>query len=237
MTKELTDLKHTISAMTDDEILSMLTNDYADYRQEALEFASEELTRRGFEVNNIGYDFDIVTPNHIQLHPLIWSWGKNEYISPSFAIGPGGVPAWAYIVAALSGVVVPLIVIIVPLIFLFQFSTQFDSSDIAESSLLFLVLLPILGIMIVVIFVYAGLGAIFGYKWPEQNWKWGLWVTVPSLTLSFAGRGLSNPDDLSAIISSVIPSILFVLLPACQGARWGTRRKARKQTNQAPREA
>lgn len=70
MTKELIDLKQRISELADDELLNMLNVDYADYRTEALQFASEELIRRGFELNKVGPDFDVVTPDRIRLRPM-----------------------------------------------------------------------------------------------------------------------------------------------------------------------
>jgi uncharacterized membrane protein YphA (DoxX/SURF4 family) len=68
--KALIDLKQRISELSDDELLNMLNVDYADYRTEALRFASEALKRRGFQLNKVGPDFDVVTPDCIRLLPV-----------------------------------------------------------------------------------------------------------------------------------------------------------------------
>lgn len=56
----------------------MLNVDYADYRAEALQFASEELIRRGFELNKVGADFDVITPDRERLRPVSSPSEKQE---------------------------------------------------------------------------------------------------------------------------------------------------------------
>lgn len=70
MTNELTELKQRMSELPDGDLLNMLNVDYADYRADALQFASEELIRRGFELNKVGDDFDVITPDGERLRPL-----------------------------------------------------------------------------------------------------------------------------------------------------------------------
>ena len=230
MTRELTALKDRICAQSNDELIKMVSVDHSDYRRETLDFASDELIRRGFEVNKVGPDFIVVTPDHIKLRPSSSASQKMSPLAMSFAVGPGGIPAWAFIVAAGCGVVVPLLVVIIlalPFILPSQSCLQTDS--------LSMILLLGLLMLVAIILTYAGLGAIFGYKWPEHSWRWGLWVTVPGITLSFAMRGLfKTGNPLTGVIGFVIGSVLLVALPACVGAHWGVRRKERKWRGPGP---
>jgi hypothetical protein len=70
VTNELTELQQQIAQSSNDELLNMLNVDYADFRPDALQFASEELVRRGFELNKVGDDFDVVTPDRERLRPV-----------------------------------------------------------------------------------------------------------------------------------------------------------------------
>ena len=49
MNKELQDLKERISSLSDEELLKMVHVDSADYREEAISFAKEELKQRNLE--------------------------------------------------------------------------------------------------------------------------------------------------------------------------------------------
>jgi hypothetical protein len=49
MDEQISKLKKKISDLSDEELLKMVEVDFKDYRKEALEFAKDELTRRGIE--------------------------------------------------------------------------------------------------------------------------------------------------------------------------------------------
>jgi hypothetical protein len=57
MDEETKELKQRISEMTDEELLDMVEVDFADYRQQALDFAKSELMARG-----IGFEMEPAPP-------------------------------------------------------------------------------------------------------------------------------------------------------------------------------
>lgn len=70
---------------------------------------------------------------------------------------------------------------------------------------------------------YGALGFLFGYRWPQGRWTWGLWLAVlPVIALIGFGFQYSYYFGLS-ILS-------LLLLPAtCLGALWATKIAQRKR--------
>jgi hypothetical protein len=74
---------------------------------------------------------------------------------------------------------------------------------------------------------YACVGALFGLVWPENSWRWGVWVgLLPFVWASF----------ISPLVTLALAGM--VLLPACAGAsaasRWRLRRVGVNRIRQAP---
>jgi hypothetical protein len=66
------------------------------------------------------------------------------------------------------------------------------------------------------------LGGIFGYFWPKESWRWGLWISGPSiafiiLSIAFAGQlkvflEKDLPVILTTLIASSVGSFLLALI-------------------------
>jgi hypothetical protein len=77
---------------------------------------------------------------------------------------------------------------------------------------------------------YGALAFLFGYKWPQVGWKWGLWLTaIPTilLTLSSFGAPPVNRERTVYFFKLFLP---LLLLAACLavflGSKIGRRKRA-----------
>jgi hypothetical protein len=218
MADDLTSLKQRIAGLSDEELIKMLEVDYADYRSEALAFGSDELRRRGFEVNAIGSAFNVVIPDHLQ------SLRSRSEVEETPAMGTGRIPAWAYGVAALSGLIAPVIITLIfalPYMFVLQIALEpYPSARPFQVVVIGIVLLWFVAIAS----GYLAIGSEFGKRWPKQNWRWGVWISVPGFVLFVVGRDLSKSADAwPPTLAALIGGLMLGTLPACLGAALGVR--------------
>lgn len=69
MYDDLDNLEKRIPKLSDEELLKIVNTHFADYRQEAIDIAKEELQSRGFKLLRTGADFEVITPTGIKLMP------------------------------------------------------------------------------------------------------------------------------------------------------------------------
>jgi hypothetical protein len=77
---------------------------------------------------------------------------------------------------------------------------------------------------------YGVLGFLFGYKWPQGGWKWGLWLTaLPGIFLALVW--FENYSTRPSSSSIFFPIFFLLLLPlaARSGALWGSKTARRKR--------
>lgn len=222
MTNELTNMKERLSIQTDEDLLKIVNIDFADYREEAIKFAKEELEQRGYVLSQTGVDFKVMTPEGIRLTSPKGFSNHRETVLFSNYDDSAVIPNSAYILAGVAGVFVPLIVTMV--IFLpISLMTGFS---------LWLALL----LFVLIISTYAALGILFARKWIELGWNWGLWITVPAIFLSLLSRMVStlnapvakSSDGFVLLLGTTIGGLIFIVLPACVGAYFGARMKRQR---------
>jgi hypothetical protein len=64
--------------------------------------------------------------------------------------------------------------------------------------------------------IYFFAGIVFGFLWPKESWRWGIWIVGPvivltSLSVLFAGQ-------LEIFLKKDLPVILIALIAACLGS-------------------
>ena len=68
--------------------------------------------------------------------------------------------------------------------------------------------------------VYFSIGSLFGFLWPKESWRWGLWITGPmivlvALSVLFAGQlDVFLKKDLPLLLLGFISTSLGSLLSA-----------------------
>ncbi|HYM01143.1 MAG TPA: hypothetical protein VEZ90_19445 [Blastocatellia bacterium] len=227
----LADLEKRILGLSEEDLVRMLGAESSHYRREALNFATEELRRRGFEVRSVGTDFDIVTPDHVILLPSNNPAHGGSSPLLSFAKGPGGISTWAYAFASVSGVIVPILLLVIAVFVDLALvpksestSVVYVSTSVQLSEFLFFIIAPLAAILL----SYFSLGVGFGYKWPGQGWRWGLWIAVPAAILAFASLASAIAPSLVMGITGFAVLSLSLITSACLGAAFGSWRKRKK---------
>ncbi len=71
------------------------------------------------------------------------------------------------------------------------------------------------------------LGGLFGFFWPKESWRWGFWISLPSLafvilSLIFAGQyDIFREKDLqillNTLLSGILGSFLFSIIARNKG--------------------
>jgi hypothetical protein len=107
------------------------------------------------------------------------------------------VPAFAFVLSVILGLLVPIILI--------GFLAPFGSWWVE-------LLIPTISISV--------MAAIFGYLWPTVSWKWGILFWIPFvafLVYSMANNPVSHP--------SIVPLLIFfvLIIPSCISALVGTK--------------
>src|SRR5215831_20558080 len=151
--------------------------------------------------------------------------------SASHSLAPASIPAWVYAVGASLGVLAPIIItaiFAIPYVFVLQIAVEPYPS--ARAFRLLLVGMFLLWLLTIA-FTNLAIGLELGTRWPVLNWHWGLWIGLPFVMLLFIGQEfLRTADSWPPTWALLTGCLLFVILPAGLGARWGVRRaKARDQ--------
>jgi hypothetical protein len=105
------ELKKRITSLPDDELLSIVEENYADYRQEALDIATEELTRRNISFTSppriepeAPNKWPVLAP--VVAIILIAAYAGYKYLDEVVVTSPLGRIGLAAVVGAVVGVVV-----------------------------------------------------------------------------------------------------------------------------------
>ena len=72
--------------------------------------------------------------------------------------------------------------------------------------------------------LYLFLGALFGFLWPREQWRWGLYISLPiagliGLSILFAGLGGNIKGDLFFILASILGSTVGSLIGSQLGMK------------------
>jgi peptidoglycan/LPS O-acetylase OafA/YrhL len=63
--------------------------------------------------------------------------------------------------------------------------------------------------------IYFVCGSLFGFLWPKESWRWGIWIVGPmilliALSILFVGQ-------LEMFIKNDLPNLLLALISSCLG--------------------
>jgi hypothetical protein len=59
-------------------------------------------------------------------------------------------------------------------------------------------------------------GSVFGYMWPKESWRWGLWMTGPMIALT--GLSVLFAGQVDIFLEKDAPILLVALMSACAGS-------------------
>ncbi len=76
-----------------------------------------------------------------------------------------------------------------------------------------------------IIFLAAGL--IAGYLWPQQFWRWGLWICGPLLLLLLLSVAFAG--NVTTFMEQDMPLVLLGFVATCTGGFAGARLKKKRQ--------
>ena len=83
--------------------------------------------------------------------------------------------------------------------------------------------LPIPVLIAVALGVFFVLGLIFGFLWPEQSWKWSIWLTLPVVIILAMDLFIGTPElimrDLIFTSGAIVGGALGGLLGAIRGSK------------------
>jgi hypothetical protein len=72
--------------------------------------------------------------------------------------------------------------------------------------------------------VFGVLAGLFGYFRPAKSWRWGLWLSIPTILLCLAFVRLLGSDNLlKGVGTGWAISVLVIPLAACLGSYFGAR--------------
>ena len=63
------------------------------------------------------------------------------------------------------------------------------------------------------IFFFAG--SLFGFLWPKESWRWGIWIVGPVIVLTGLSVLFAGQPDM--FLKKDLPVILIALIAACLG--------------------
>lgn len=92
------DLKEKFAGMSDEELLIIVNTDFANYREEALDIAKEELEKRGIRLTQTEADSNTAAPNHAEL-------ASQDHATPSAFSEQSKAPGYAYALVIVAGYV------------------------------------------------------------------------------------------------------------------------------------
>lgn len=69
-------------------------------------------------------------------------------------------------------------------------------------------------------------GAVFGFVWPRNSWRWGLWIAGPMVF--FLGLSVLFAGQLDVFIKKDLPPLLIAIIAACLGSFIGAQIKQRQ---------
>jgi hypothetical protein len=212
MSDQLKGLKERNSKLSDMELLKLVNFEFADYREEAIDLAKEELERRGFRLIQTGANFQIIDPRGMELTPpQETSTFSETSLSSDQARGssnPSKPPISAYLLTTIGGIASAVLVLS---------AWRFYPHVVDVGLLSFVLPLPLM----------FALSGILGYKFPKIGWKLGLSVSVV-FELAVLLMSIIVGIPVQGLLSHLVVGLMAVST-ACLGAQAGT--YVARQTN------
>ena len=187
------------------ELLRLVNFEFADYREEAIDLAKEELERRGFRLIQTGANFQIIDPRGMELTPPPETSTISQTLSSSDRAGDSSAfskpPIFAYLLATIGGLASAVLVLS---------AWRFYPHVVDVGLLSFVLPLPLM-------FAVSGM---LGYKFPNPGWKLGLSASVVfelAVLLISIIVGIPVQGALNHLVAG-----LMAVSTACLGAQAGT---------------
>jgi hypothetical protein len=68
---------------------------------------------------------------------------------------------------------------------------------------------------IIIGLIYLFVGGLFGFLWPKESWRWGLWIVGPMIGL--IGLSILFAGQLDMFLKKDLPILLIAIIAACLG--------------------
>ena len=59
-------------------------------------------------------------------------------------------------------------------------------------------------------------GSLFGFFWPKESWRWGIWIASPMIV--FMGLIVLFGGKFDIFLKKDLPILLLAIIPACVGS-------------------
>lgn len=59
-------------------------------------------------------------------------------------------------------------------------------------------------------------GSLFGFLWPKESWRWGIWIVGPMIVL--IGLSVLFAGKLEMFLKKDLPILLVAIISACLGS-------------------
>ncbi len=70
--------------------------------------------------------------------------------------------------------------------------------------------------LIGVFIIFLLTGSLFGFFWPYESWRWGLWISGPLVAL--LGLSVIFAGNLNSFVQNDLPILLLAISAACLGS-------------------
>ena len=64
--------------------------------------------------------------------------------------------------------------------------------------------------------IYLFGGSLFGFLWPKESWRWGIWIVGPMMVL--IGLSVLFAGQLDIFFKKDLPILLLAIIAACLGS-------------------
>jgi len=64
--------------------------------------------------------------------------------------------------------------------------------------------------------IYLFGGSLFGFLWPKESWRWGLWIVGPTVVL--LGLSVLFAGQLEMFLKKDLPILLLAIISTCLGS-------------------
>jgi hypothetical protein len=59
-------------------------------------------------------------------------------------------------------------------------------------------------------------GSLFGFLWPKESWRWGIWIVGPIIVL--IGLSVLFAGGLEIFLKKDLPMLILAIIAACLGS-------------------
>ena len=64
--------------------------------------------------------------------------------------------------------------------------------------------------------IYFICGSLFGYLWPKESWRWGIWITGPMIVLIMLSVLFAGQVEM--FLKKDLPLLLLAIISTCLGS-------------------